>query len=116
MFADQPYAAWIRELSQQLFRGELDEQLVYRKRLRRDLDSYTKNVPPHVAAARQLERARGTIEYVITTRGPQPLERVSAPLDYQHYLERQLAPAADVVLPLLGDDFMRHGGRQLSLF
>ncbi|MCB9594496.1 MAG: DNA polymerase II [Sandaracinaceae bacterium] len=116
VFADQPYAAWIRELSQQLFRGELDEQLVYRKRLRRDLDSYTKNVPPHVAAARQLERARGTIEYVITTRGPQPLERVSAPLDYQHYLERQLAPAADVVLPLLGDDFMRHGGRQLSLF
>ncbi len=116
VFADEPYAAWIRQLSSDLFAGRLDDQLVYRKRLRRDLDAYTKNVPPHVAAARQLDRAPDVVEYVITTQGPQPLERARSPLDYHHYLSRQLAPAADVVLPLLGDDFMRHGGRQLSLF
>ena len=52
---------------------------------------------------------------LITTRGPQPTGKQTSPLDYQHYLERQLAPAADVVLPFLGDDFMRLGGRQLSL-
>ena len=116
VFAGEPYAAWIRALSADLFAGRLDDQLVYRKRLRRDLDAYTKSVPPHVAAARQLDRAPDVVEYVITTQGPQPIERARAPLDYHHYLSRQLAPAADVVLPLLGDDFMRHGGRQLSLF
>ena len=37
--------------------------------------SYVKNVPPHVAAARQLDRRVREIAYVITTRGPQPLEK-----------------------------------------
>ena len=55
-------------------------------------------------------------EYVITTRGPQPVERQTAPLDHAHYLERQLAPAAQAVLPFIGVDFMKLGGRQLSLF
>lgn len=32
--------------------GELDAQLVYRKRLRRPLHEYQRNVPPHVRAAR----------------------------------------------------------------
>ncbi|VEB93228.1 DNA polymerase II [Citrobacter koseri] len=32
--------------------GKLDEQLVYRKRLRRPLSEYQRNVPPHVRAAR----------------------------------------------------------------
>ncbi len=116
VFSGEPYANWIRTLSAQLFRGELDDQLVYRKRLRRALDDYRRNAPPHVVAARQLGRPTKVVEYVITTRGPQPLGLVTAHLDYQHYLERQLAPAADVVLPVLGDTFMRHGSRQLSLF
>jgi len=116
VFADQPYATWIRDLSIELFAGGLDEELVYRKRLRRELDSYARSAPPHVAAARQLDRPKRVVEYVITTQGPQPIEKVTAPIDHQHYLDKQLAPAADVVLPLIGDDFMRHGSRQLSLF
>lgn len=116
VFTDQPYEAWIRELTDRLYRGELDDELVYRKRLRRDLDDYTRNVPPHVAAARQLGRPVREIEYVITVRGPQPSELRSAALDHAHYLERQLAPAAAAVLPFLGADFMKLGGRQLSLF
>ena len=36
--------------------------------------------------------------------------------DHAHYLERQLAPAAQAVLPFIGVDFMKLGGRQLSLF
>jgi len=116
VFKGEAYASWIRDLSTRLFAGELDPQLVYRKRIRRPLDEYTRNIPPHVVAARQLGGPVKAIEYVITTRGPQALERVNAQLDYQHYLERQLAPAANVVLPVLGDDFMRHGSRQLSLF
>jgi DNA polymerase-2 len=116
VFLNEPYAAWIRELTDALFAGRLDDQLVYRKRLRRDLDSYVKNVPPHIAAARQLEATGRDVEYVITVRGPQPLEKRTAPIDYAHYLERQLAPAGDTVLAFVGDEFMRLGGRQLTLF
>jgi DNA polymerase-2 len=116
VFLDEPYDAWIRALTDELFAGKLDDQLVYRKRLRRELESYVKNVPPHIAAARQLERTGREIAYVMTVRGPQPLEKRSAAIDYQHYLERQLAPAADGVLACLGDRFMRLGSRQLSLF
>ena len=116
VFVGEPYAAWIRELTDALYAGRLDDQLVYRKRLRRELDSSVKNVPPHIAAARQLDRAGREIAYVITVRGPQPVDRRTAPIDYAHYLERQLAPAADTVLALVGDDFMRLGSRQLSLF
>lgn len=116
VFADEPYGAFIRDLTDQLFAGALDDELVYRKRLRQRVEQYTHGVPQHVAAARQLEHSVDVVEYVITTRGPQPIQKRAAPLDYQHYMQKQLAPAADVVLPLLGEDFMRLGGRQLSLF
>lgn len=116
VFADEPYATWIRELTDALFAGKLDDQLVYRKRLRRDMEEYGHRAPPHVNAARQLDRPVRRVEYVITTRGPQPIEKQAAPLDYEHYLTRQLAPAADAVLHVVGEDFMRLGGRQLSLF
>jgi DNA polymerase-2 len=53
---------------------------------------------------------------VITVRGPQPIEKRTAAIDYQHYVERQLAPAADGVLAFVGERFMRLGDRQLSLF
>ncbi|MFK7991311.1 MAG: DNA polymerase II [Sandaracinaceae bacterium] len=116
VFADEPYAAWARRLTDRMFAGELDAELVYEKRLRRDLDDYTKNVPPHVAAARQLGGQPRRVAYVITRRGPQPVQKRSAALNYDHYLERQLAPAAQSVLSTLGDDFMRIAGKQLSLF
>ena len=112
----EPYREWIRELSDALFRGELDEELVYTKRLRRELDAYVKNVPPHVAAARMLGRPMREVSYVQTVRGPEPVSERRSSIDYQHYLEKQLAPAADSVLAFAGERFMRLGGRQLSLF
>src|SRR5690606_2320866 len=116
VFLGEPYADWIAELTRDLYAGRLDEQLVYRKRLRRELESYLKNVPPHIVAARQLDGTPREVAYVITVKGPQPLEKRSAPIDYGHYLERQLAPAGDTVLAFVGERFMRLGGRQLSLF
>ena len=38
------------------------------------------------------------VEYLMTTRGAEPLSLRSAPIDYDHYLEKQLAPEVDVVL------------------
>ncbi len=117
VFAGEPYGSWIRSVSIQLFAGEFDDELIYRKRLRRPLEDYAKNgAPPHVVAARALGGRPHHIEYVVTTQGPQPVGQVSAPLDYDHYLHRQLAPAGDTVLGLLGDDVLRYGGRQLRLF
>ncbi|MGF1465087.1 MAG: DNA polymerase II [Sandaracinaceae bacterium] len=116
VFLDEPYAGFIREVSDDLFAGRLDDELIYRKRLRRDLDEYTHHVPPHVAAARRLPTPVRTVEYVMTTQGPEPVGYVSHPLDYRHYLDRQLAPAAEALLSALGERFERLGGRQLSLF
>lgn len=48
--------------------------------------------------------SRTRINYVMTTSGPEPLERRRAPVDYQHDIERQLKPVADVILPLVQDD------------
>lgn len=52
VFSDKDVLAFIRQLIEQVKAGELDEQLVYRKRLRKPLSSYVKNIPPHVRAAR----------------------------------------------------------------
>lgn len=52
----------------------------------------------------------------MTTAGPEPLENPQAPIDYDHYLSRQLQPVADAILPFVGDDFAALTDRQLLLF
>ena len=103
-----------------LYRGELDEKLVYRKALRKPVSAYTRNTPPHVRAAALLPRPqrRGLIRYVITRDGPQPQGRISAPVDYDHYLERQLMPIASAFTEVLRTDLDALFGRggQLWLF
>jgi DNA polymerase-2 len=123
VFADQPWEKWVLSLRERLLAGQLDAQLVYRKRLRREVGAYA-SAPPHVRAAKlqQAESDEGDdrpatdVEYVMTVRGPEPLGHVEAPIDYSHYLERQLAPALDVVLAQLGTSFARIAGDQLELF
>jgi DNA polymerase-2 len=73
-------------------RGERDDDLVYRKALRKSVEGYTSSVPAHVAAARLLPDPRGTIRYLVTRDGPQPVGHVTAPIDYEHYLEKQIRP------------------------
>jgi len=77
--------------------GEKDEDLVYIKGLRKPVAAYTRSSPPHVQAARLLDKPPGVIRYVITRSGPQPVERVSAPLDYEHYVEKQIEPLVRTV-------------------
>jgi len=120
VFHDEPVEAWILETRDRLLEGELDEKLVYRKRLRREVSDYARNVPPHVQAARKLTSQGGRpgrwIRYVITRNGPEPVERLSSPIDYEHYIERQLAPAADGILPFIGTRFGTLTDAQLGLF
>ena len=128
IFRGQPYQAYVREFVQRTLAGEHDALLIYRKRLRRPLDDYQRNVPAHVRAARlanayhlALGRApqyrRGSwIEYRMTLAGPQPIEDQPSPIDYEHYLNRQLAPVADAILPFVGTRFSALTGTQLPLF
>ncbi|PAU56662.1 DNA polymerase II [Pseudomonas sp. PIC25] len=128
IFNGQPYQDYVRDYVRHTLAGDLDDLLVYRKRLRRRLDDYQRNVPPHVRAARladehndRLGRPRqyqsgGWISYLITVAGPEPLETRRAPIDYDHYVSRQLQPVADAILPFVGDDFERLVDGQMGLF
>jgi DNA polymerase-2 len=128
IFKGEPYQDYVRDYARRTTSGEFDELLVYRKRLRRPLEDYQRNVPPHVRAARiadefnRLEgrpmqyQKGGWIRYVITVAGPEPLEAQRSPIDYEHYLTRQLQPVADAILPFVDDDFATLTSRQQTLF
>ncbi|PVZ88898.1 DNA polymerase II [Serratia sp. S1B] len=128
IFKQQPYQAFVREYVVKTLNGEFDDQLVYRKRLRRKLEDYQRNVPPHARAARLADdynrqqgrplqyQNGGWISYVMTLAGPEPLETRHSPIDYNHYLERQLQPVADAILPFLHDDFATLITGQMGLF
>jgi len=116
IFFDLPYEDYIKDIVAGLRAGDLDQELVYRKRLRRPLDSYQKNVPPHVQAARKSSRPGRSIRYLITRNGPEPIDNQSSPIDYSHYMERQLAPVADGILHFLDQSFEQIVGDQMVLF
>jgi len=116
VFLDLPFEAFVRETAEAMQAGEMDDQLAYKKRIRRKLSDYIKNVPPHVQAARKLPRARRSIEYVITRNGPEPIQILTAAPDYQHYMEKQLAPAADGILQFLDTSFATITDAQLQMF
>ena len=101
--------------------GKMDDELVYRKGLSKSPEAYTANVPPHVKAALLLppEKRKNLreIRYIMTTEGPRPLPLEEEKPDYDHYIEKQLRPLAETVLPYMGmhfDDLFY--GRQLDLF
>ncbi len=116
VFFNEPYRDFIRETVTALKAGRLDWKLVYRKRLRRPLDAYQRNVPPHVQAARKQKTAGRRIDYLITLNGPEPTSEHTTPIDYQHYIDRQLAPAADGILHFLNDSFEAIVSDQMALF
>lgn len=116
VFLDLPVESYVIDTRDAVLSGEYDDKLVYRKRLRRGLGDYQRNVPPHVQAARKLARPGNTIRYVITVNGPEPAEAQESAIDHEHYLERQLAPAADGVLQFLGTSFSAMTDAQLGLF
>lgn len=96
---------WINDLVISLKQGHFDNKLVYRKRLRKDIDEYVKNIPPQVKAARMLDDKSNSVKYVITKKGPIPIALNPTDIDYDHYIEKQLKPIADSILYLLGTSF-----------
>ncbi|WP_213991654.1 DNA polymerase II [Sodalis sp. dw_96] len=128
IFRRQPYKEFVRDFVRQTLNGSLDHLLVYRKRLRRKLSDYQRNVPPQARAARiadeynrqqgrqQQYQNGGWISYIITAQGPEPLEIRHTTPDYNHYLTKQLQPVADAILPFMQDDFATLVSGQMGLF
>jgi DNA polymerase-2 len=128
IFYGLPYQEFVAEYVRSTLAGEKDDLLTYRKRLRHRLEDYQVNVPPQVRAARMADahsqrlgrpvqyQNGGWIEYVMTLRGPEPLEVRQSRIDYQHYLSKQLMPIADAILHPLGHSFIALTSRQPGLF
>jgi len=128
VFNNEPTRDYIKEMVERTLAGEFDDKLIYRKRIRRKLNEYVKNIPPHIKAARLADmlnqeqgkplryQHKGWIEYYITLNGPQAKEHLSAPIDYQFYIDRQLEAVADAILPFVGMSFKDVTDTQLNLF
>jgi DNA polymerase II len=122
IFSDRDPAeirAGVDALAKRIFRGELDEELVFRRVLRRSPEQYVKMEPPHVKAARLMgwTHKRGTVEYLMTVEGAQPASMRTSPIDYDWYLGHQVMPilrsaAESCGLPLAPRD---PGGSQMEL-
>ena len=128
IFLDQPFEEYIKQTVTDLLEGKFESELVLRKRLRRKLSDYVKNVPPHVQAARKAETIRkqrnlpslyedgGWIEYVMTVGGPEPRQFRESAIDYEFYIEKQLGPIADSILVFKASSLDEIINRQIGLF
>ncbi len=128
VFNDEDPREYIKQVTESTLAGEMDSKLVYRKRLRQKLTEYVKNVPPHAKAARLADeqnarlgkplkyQRKGKICYFVTVSGPEPVEYLSSELDYDHYIQKQIKPIADGILPFIGLNFAALTDKQMGLF
>lgn len=128
VFLNEPFTEYIKKTVADIQSGVFGPELVLRKRLRRNLTDYVKNVPPHVQAARKAEAMRkklqlpalyeygGWVEYVMTTAGPEPKQYQQSPVDYDFYIDKQLAPIADSILVFQQTSMDKILDRQIGLF
>lgn len=119
IFNKKEFSDYIRTFVQDLREGKYDDLLIYKKNINKPLSEYTKTTPPHVKAARQLKKLTSNqIQYVLTTSGPEPIEKLKHKPDYEHYVEKQIKPIADTILSVYGqnfDDIMKKS-KQSNLF
>ncbi len=112
---------WIKNFIEKLKNGEFDNLLIYKKKLTKKAEEYTKITPPHIKAARledpDNKRNLKEIQYIITNNGPIPISIKPENIDYNHYIEKQIKPLADGVLFAINISFDEIiEGRQLDLF
>jgi len=118
VFAGEDITSYVEEFIDELMAGKYDNEMIYRKAIRKNVSAYTKTTPPHIKAARKIGRDKtGIIEYVMTVDGPEAIEAIKHKIDYDHYINKQLRPIADSILIFFGkkfEDFLNK--EQKSLF
>jgi DNA polymerase-2 len=104
--------------------GARDDELIFKKRLRRNVEDYTAKSSPHVKAAKQLGEILGDvnvtrkgqqIHYIMTLTGAQAIEAKSQNIDYEYYISKQIKPIAEPILQLCGRSFDSLVNNQLIL-
>ena len=123
VFHDAPAEAiktLVKKTISEVLDGRRDKELVYAKNLRKPVSEYTRTMPPHVRAASMLEREeqQGTIRYCWTRNGPEPESKRKSPIDYNHYIEKQVKPIVNTISAITGMETgdLFADGRQLELF
>jgi DNA polymerase-2 len=130
IFNDENPVPYIQDTIVRLRSGEYDELLVYSKQLSRPLASYTKNKPPHVRAAAivdqkraelgqplEFDKGRKRVYYLYQISGVIPYETTAdlVNLDYEHYIEKQIEPIAESILPFFHTNMSSILSQQISL-
>lgn len=109
---------FIKKYVKEIREGKLDNKLIYKKQIRKELNEYTKISPQHVQAAKKLDKLESNIiEYYITDDGPEPIQKLKHKIDYDHYINKQIKPIADSILVFFDkkfDDMI--SGKQNTLF
>ena len=120
IFHEKSYHQYLKALVDRIQSGEFDKHMTYRKRIRKPLKEYTKNIPPQIQAAKLASEYYkrkglnnpyehgGWIEYLITQQGPMAKECFDSEkdkIDYEHYLSKQVTPVVDSILYFLNERF-----------
>jgi len=119
IFHKKEVTNFIKKFVEDIKEGKYDEDLIYRRSVRKELEQYTKITPPHVKAARKLKKLESNvIEYYITTKGPEPIQALKNKIDYEHYIKKQIKPIADSILTFFNTNFedLIKGSKQTDLF
>ncbi len=127
VFSDKDPSEFIKKTIDALYKGEKDDQLIFRKQLKRPLQQYKKNKQLHVQAAIKADmhnlqhgeplryQEKSTVEFILTTAGPEVFEQQTHAIDYEAYVEKQLKSVADAILPYLNLSFDRILSSQIRL-
>ena len=124
VFDGEEVQDYIKQYVLKTLKGEFDHQFIYKKRLRQHLSEYVKNIPPHAQAALKVHLthpdkvpSKGQwVEYVITVNGPELKQLQTSKLNREHYVEKQIRPIAESILPYLNSNFDQVLNGQASLF
>lgn len=118
IFHKKEITDYVRKFIEDVKKGKYDEQLIYRKSIRKDLKKYLVK-SQHLKAALKLDKiVSNIIEYVITEDGPEPVQNQKHKIDYDHYINKQIKPIADSVLCFYNVSFdeLLRSATQHSLF
>ncbi|MCL1091492.1 DNA polymerase II [Shewanella profunda] len=124
MFNQRDISGYITTVIEDILAGKRDDELVFRKRMRRNIEEYTAKSSPHVKVARQLCDLTGMttfgkrgaqIDYVITVNGPESVQYRTSIIDYQYYIDKQIRPIAEPVFSIMKLNYMDIASKQLVL-
>ncbi|RLV60332.1 DNA polymerase II [Parashewanella curva] len=124
LFSGKPLSHYLSEQLTQLKNGELDNELIFIRKLTRPLEDYTAKSSPHVKVANHLLALTGDkkfskrgckIEYINTISGAESVYHKTSPIDYDYYIDKQIKPIAEPIFDVTEESLVEVLSNQLSL-